>query len=243
MNNIIEGGYRILPIDGRDTHGWLLKKHYAHRIPSISYAFGLFKGEEQMGICTFGAALPMQLKRGICGKEYQERVFELNRLCVNEGLEKNVLSFFVSQCLKLLPRPMIVVSYSDMAMGHHGYIYQATNFLYTGTAHTQMDWKVKGQENKHSRTLMDEFPRTKGRVKLLQKKYGDQIYQEMRPDKHRYIYFVGDKKQKKELLKALKYEIKQYPKGKNERYDASFVPDTTLSLWKTPNTKGGIDMG
>ena len=32
-----------------------------------------------------------------------------------------------------LPPPAIVISYSDSGVSHHGYIYQASNFIYTGT--------------------------------------------------------------------------------------------------------------
>ena len=44
----------------------------------------------------------------------------------------------VSKCLKLLPRPMIIVSYSDTRQGHNGYIYQATNWIYTGLPKKQV---------------------------------------------------------------------------------------------------------
>ena len=35
-------------------------------------------------------------------KKYKNKVIELNRLCVNEGLPKNCLSYFVSNALKLI---------------------------------------------------------------------------------------------------------------------------------------------
>lgn len=216
-------------IESKQTHEWLLYKHYAHRLPSISYAFGLFREGILIGVCTFGSALPMQMRRGVCGVEHQFSVFELNRLCIEESQPPNTLSFFVSQCLKQLP-PMIVVSYADMKMNHHGYIYQATNFLYTGISHQQMDWKIKGQENRHTRAILDEFAYSKNRPQKLKEKYGDLLYKEMRPPKHRYVYFVGDKKQKKIWRKALKYPLQPYPKGKNDRYDAGYKPETTLLM-------------
>lgn len=36
-----------------DTKPFLLKKHYAHRMPSISFAFGLYKDDELHGVLTF----------------------------------------------------------------------------------------------------------------------------------------------------------------------------------------------
>ena len=37
----IKDKYYVESIDSRETYDWLLNKHYAKRIPSISYAFGL----------------------------------------------------------------------------------------------------------------------------------------------------------------------------------------------------------
>lgn len=209
---------------------WLLKKHYLKRLPSITYAFGLFKNKILVGICTFGNAVPMQMKKSICGDKYMDLVYELNRLCTNDDLPKNTNSFFVSKCLKMLPKPVIVVSYADKSVGHNGYIYQACNFMYSGESHTQKDWKLKGFEDKHSRTLMDEFAFTKDRIKKLKQKYGDKLYQVQREPKHRYIYFLGSKTQKKLFKKYARFTEKPYPKGDNKRYDASYKPNIQLSI-------------
>jgi hypothetical protein len=170
------------------------------------------------------------MKRSICGIEYEHLVYELNRLIVNDGHDKNLTSYFVSQCLKKLPKPMIVVSYADKSQGHNGYIYQATNFKYLGLSHTQKDWKIKGMEDKHSRTLMDEFAFTENRIELLKQKYGDLLYQVQREPKHRYVYFLGSKTQIQKFVKALRYDIQPYPKGDNKRYDASYEPATQIKL-------------
>jgi len=126
-------------------------------------------------------------------------VLELNRLCLlNNG--KNQSSFLVSKSIKLLPKPTIVVSYADTAQGHIGYVYQATNFLFTGTTKERTD--MSNGEGKHSRHGKDPNIR------------------QFRSAKHRYVYFHGDKRQKKELLSKLNYSIGAYPKGESSRYDS-----------------------
>ena len=72
-----------------------------------------------------------QMKKSLFGEKYMHLVYELNRLCTNDNLKKNANSFFFSNCIKLLPKPIIIVSYADQIIGHSGYIYQASNFLYT----------------------------------------------------------------------------------------------------------------
>lgn len=77
------------------------------------------------------------------GGRYSDRVFELNRLCVSEGLPKNALSWFVGQTFKMLPSPLALVSFADSGQNHHGYIYQATNWIYTGLSTRFTDVMVK----------------------------------------------------------------------------------------------------
>jgi len=122
--------YQVKPIDYQDCKEWFLKKHYAKRIPSISFCFGLYSDKLE-GVCSLGKPASPNLCESICGNEYKELVYELNRLVVNDGLPRNTLSYFVSQTLKLLPE-LIIVSFADAHQGHHGYIYQATNWIYTG---------------------------------------------------------------------------------------------------------------
>ena len=227
----IKDKYVVKSIDTYLTKEWLLKKHYLKRIPSISYAFGLFQTDILIGIMTFGNAVPNQMKSSICGKDYMQYVYELNRLCVNDNHEKNLLSLFISKSLKLLPKPMIIVSYADTDNNHNGYIYQASNFIYSGLSHTQKDWKVKGKEHLHSRTLMDEFAFQDDRINKLKEKYGDLLYQIERKPKHRYIYFLGNKNQIKIFNQNSLFKKMPYPKGENKRYDSSYKTTTQTSLF------------
>jgi hypothetical protein len=220
----IKNEYSVESIDTYLCKDWLLHKHYLRRIPSISYAFGLFQQNVLIGIMTFGNAVPNTMKISICGKGFMDYVYELNRLCINDGHDKNVVSFFISKVLKKLPKPMIIVSYADTENGHNGYIYQASNFLYTGLSHVQKDWKLRGKEDLHSRTLMDEFAFEENRIEKLKLKYGDLLYQVERKPKHRYIYLLGSKNDIKNFKKNALYKVLPYPKGDNKKYDASYSP-------------------
>ena len=132
---------------------WLLYKHYAKRIPSITYSFGLFKNDILVGVLTFGMPSSPTLSASISGGKYKNIVLELNRLIVNDGLDKNALSYFVSNSINQLPKPTIIVSFSDNNMNHNGYIYQATNFIYTGKTSTEYMHIDKNGKEFHSRTI------------------------------------------------------------------------------------------
>ena len=205
---------KVLPIKNEETYTWLLNKHYAKRIPQIMFAFGLYEDSHLVGVCTYGIPASPSLCMGICGKEYSDKVLELNRVCLMDN-SKNQASYLVANSIKLLPKPTIVVSYADTGKGHVGYVYQATNFLYTGLSANRVDWTVKGLEHKHSKTLSDGMT-----LESIKEKYGDDFYYVERSRKHRYIYFHGDKRQKKTMNSLLKYEVEPYPKGDSQKYDS-----------------------
>jgi hypothetical protein len=221
--------YQVKSIDTYLTKEWLLKKHYAKRIPPIEFAFGLYDQNNILnGVVTYGTPVSSVL-RNLWDNKY--KLYELNRLVINENTEKNSLSFFVSQSLKLLPSPSVIVSYADTSQNHHGYIYQATNWIYTGLSAAFKDYYVKGMEHLHGATIFDMSRGQENRVEWLRNKFGDKLIQIDRPRKHRYFYFIGNKMQKKDILKMLPYEIEPYPKGDNKRYDASFSPTLQTQLF------------
>jgi hypothetical protein len=215
----------VLPIKSYEVEPWLLEKHYAKRIPNIVYAFGLYEDTNLIGVITYGLPASNNLCRGVCGDEWSDKVIELNRLCLLNN-EKNQSSFLVSNSIKLLPKPTIVVSYADNAQGHVGYVYQASNFLYTGLSAKRVDWAIKGREHLHARHIGEGLT-----VEQLKEKYGNDFYYVERSRKHRYIYFVGNKSQKKTMLNALKYEVMPYPKGDTKRYDSGETVKTQGMLF------------
>ena len=183
----------IKQISYEQTKDLILNVHYAGRMPSISFAYGLFKDNKIIGIVTYGSPASPFLCKGICGVEYKQDVIELNRLVLVNN-EKNEASYLISNSLKLLPKPKIVVSYADTAQNHCGVVYQATNFLFTGTTKGRTDQaSANGRHSRHS--------------------LGDTQNRVYRSPKHRYVIFVCSKKQKKMYIKSLNYAIQPYPKA------------------------------
>lgn len=210
----IKDKYRVVSIRSDLTYEWLLRKHYAKRIPIIIYSLGLYDNENNLqGVCTFSYPCRMLME----STEYY--LLELTRLVINENLEKNLLSYFVTSCLNSLPKPIEIVSYADSNQGHHGYIYQATNWLYTGLSSKEKKVFVSGKLQ-HRRTLNSLYGTSS--PEELSKKTGINIEVEEQDGKHRYFYFLGNKREVKQMKSKLKYPILPYPKGDNKRYDASY---------------------
>lgn len=225
----IKDKYIIRSIDTAQCKEWLLYKHYAKRIPAIIYSFGLYTKDLMLqGVCTFGTpARMLNMGYGVFDGKLSIETMELNRLVVNDGMEKNVLSYFVAESLKMLPKPIVIVSYADGNKGHHGYIYQATNWIYTGiTAMEKIYIDKRTNEVIHPRTIVSTYGSREAEslpehIEISKEESG----------KYRYFQFLGDKRKVAEMKKNLKYQILPYPKGENERYDASYKPTIQTSLF------------
>lgn len=181
---------------------FILNIHYARRIPCIQFAYGLFLNEKLIGICTYGQPASPTLCVGIAGEDNRKNVLELNRLVIlpeyNGG---NCGSYLVGNSLKMLPQRTFVVSYADWGGWNHvGYVYQATNWLYTGMTKPRTD---KYSESGHSRHYKEGETR-----------------RQIRTAKYRYVFLVGNKKERRQMKQELKYTvITAYPKGNSVHYD------------------------
>lgn len=159
--------YNVESIKSKETYDWLLHKHYAKRIPQIIYSFGLYKKKQLVGVCTYGLSASQSLEKSIVNIKCS--VIELNRLCVNDNLEKNVTSYFVSKTLNMIKDYDLVVSFSDKNMKHNGYIYQATNFIYTGETSNIKQFITKDGNEFHFRNIAHEQKRLKNKINIKQR--------------------------------------------------------------------------
>lgn len=202
--------YEIREIDYKTVMAVVEANHYLKRKTSYSHAYGLFdkQTQELKGVINYGVPASTTLLKGICGEDEKKNVYELNRLWVDDSVPKNGESFLIANTIKLLDKE-IIVSFADTSQGHVGYVYQATNFLYTGLSAKFYDYVVRGKESQHRASYAYGLT-----VAELKEKYGeDNVYRVERPRKHRYIYFNANKRRKKELMKKLNYKTLPYPKG------------------------------
>ena len=103
----------VLDISHETASDFLIQRHYSGRVPSISRAFGWFVNGELKAVCTFGKPASPTICENVCGNEYSQSVYELNRLCREQDF-KEPLSAFVGACLRRLRiNRWIIVSYSE----------------------------------------------------------------------------------------------------------------------------------
>jgi len=191
----------VVYLTSKEAIDFLLPKHYSGRKPQISLAFGWIINDKLKAVVTYGKPASGALCKGVCGIENSKYVYELNRLCREDDLTEP-LSQFVSATLRRISngKNWIIISYADTGANHNGYIYQATNFIYTGKTKERLQFHVAGGHSRHGNKNSN--------------------LREIRTAKHRYIYFAtSDKKLKTEWKLKLNYAIFPYPKEKSKTYE------------------------
>ena len=186
----------------------VVANHYLHRKAPCSMAFGLFHKDslDCLGVVVYGTPASSSLRKGLCGVNEVENVYELTRLWVDDSVPKNGESFLIGNTLRLLDKE-IVVSFADKAQNHIGVVYQATNWIYTGLSAKRTDWTVKGID-KHGHTWADKYTAVE-----MRELFGDRFTLQERSRKHRYVFVNASKSRKKELLRLLRYPVLPYPKA------------------------------
>lgn len=211
----------VLPITKSVADKFVCAKHYSRRAPVFWCAFGLEENGFITGVVVYGQPSPPIQKHAFENRDF--RLFELSRLVV-QSKTKNASSFLVGNSLRQLePKPCAVISYADMEMGHCGVIYQATNWLYTGATRSHDKAYIVDGRRVHPMTLRDRG------ITNPTKWAKDNGIETVPPcEKHRYFFFVGDKRQRKSMRQRLRYaEVSAYPKCEARRYDdgpALYVP-------------------
>jgi len=230
VSRSISSRYTVRTINNFMAVEWLKKIHYAKRLPIMETVFGVFNEDLILsGVCVFSPAPSRFWNNGgkLFNDKHNIKVMELSRLCLNENHEKNLTSYFVSQCLKQLPKPNVIVSYADKNQNHTGYIYQACNFIYCGEAEPKnksFDFILFGKKY-HGRNMNIEFTR-----KMLGKQYNEELHWKdnilavggeiiKQEPKHRYIFINA--KNKKKLIQDMIYKPQPYPKQPNKNYEVS----------------------
>ena len=207
----------------------IVKNHYSHTWTSCRYALGIFyetdnehaffdeKEEKLAGVAIYGYPVGARAAASISPRLEPKQALELTRLFIFDEYGKNTESAVLSQTFKWLkknaPDIQVLISYSDPGQEHLGIIYQATNWIYQGCDLGLMDnYGIRLEEDSkwiHSRTVFEMFG--SGNLEHLKSRIGHTFWRRKEPRKHRYVYFLCGKKEKKTFKKSLKHPELPYP--------------------------------
>lgn len=175
------------------------KWHYSKKMPvNKTVKVGVWEDNKFIGVVIFspGATPALYKTYNIT----QQQGCELTRVALTK--HKTPVSKILSLALKWLkksnPGMKLVISFADTKEGHHGGIYQATNWIYVGNAGPRLLPKYKGKFI-HERSLSVL-------VKQGKLKRSDCEWVPAKP-KHKYLMPLDD-----EMRQKVKHLSRPYPK-------------------------------
>lgn len=192
----------VRPVNYETVRIVLADVHYIGRPGATSISLGVYADHMLGGVITFGT-IPKNNAESICGPVHADGVMELTRLALYDWLPRNSESWFIARSFDWLmanrPDIAVLVSYADSSVGHAGTIYQATNWIYTGTSTNDYVFEDASGTTLH--------PRTTGRMR------GPMPAGTWKPvaAKHRYVIFIGPRR--RQLRRALRWAPLSYPKS------------------------------
>lgn len=209
----------VVPLDKSTCEEFVKMKHYSRRASIFWKGFGLVEDGMVVGVAVYGQPSPPIQKHAFRDRDF--RLYELCRVVV-QTKTRNAASALVGRSLDMLEKPCAVVSYADMEQGHSGIIYQATNWIYTGSTVSHDKLYVIDGKRVHPMSLRDRGitnPTAWAR---------DNGVESVKPHpKHRYFYLCGSKSEKRRMLSRLQYDVvRQYPKSDRSTYDDG--PDLSI---------------
>lgn len=201
--------YNVNKINSTMGKEFIKLHHYSHGCHNGPMCYGLYDGDELIGVCAFATPCSENVRASVFGPEHKNEVTELHRLVILDDTPKNTESFFISKCLKLLkndkPNINAVLSFADATEGHVGTIYQATNAIYTGTSSVATFYLDNTGRLRHPRQNGVNISKTEA----LSRGWAPV----KRQGKFRYIFLLpNNKNHKKVLLSKLLLESLPYPK-------------------------------
>jgi len=176
-------------------------------MPKRTYSYGLKTATGALlGVAVFGYTISPE-SRDICGRENRSLAICLERgACVPDAPD-HAASFLISRAVKLAAADKgwrIFYAYSDPEAGEVGTVYQATNWLYLGTSKPRVDWLLPDGERITERTQ-----RRRGLNTEQTRAAGWQQIE--RAPRHKYVTLVGDRRERRALLAALRIVPQPYP--------------------------------
>ena len=202
---------------------FMQKYHYTKSCAKSTYALGFYYYNKLCTMIVYGQPSGKYLASSIWDGGTEPECLELLRLFSFDWCPKNTESYCIGKSIKWLkqnhPEIKILVSYADASVGHVGYIYQASNWLYIGKSGAEKEIYIDNVRQ-HRRDLYDKYGTSS--IPKLKEQFGDRlVVSENRFKKNKYIYVLGsNKKEHKELLLKLKIKpLNKYPKGDIKYYD------------------------
>lgn len=196
----------IAPATTTDCREFAQRYHYTGAADNAMWRWGLWHGMVLYGIVAYNTPT-----RSVCesvfGPDHHQHVWHMTRLAMADRSPRNSESRLIAGSIRAIehthPHVWGILTYAAPSAGHIGYVYQATNALYLGEGGEPHYWT--DQHGNRRGTYLS------GRVGLDR---GTAMGWTRSVDmpKHRYLYLLGSRTQRRHSRALLRYDVHPYPK-------------------------------
>jgi hypothetical protein len=196
------------PVSAADVREFARRYHYSGSADNAMWRWGLWHGPVLLGVVSYN--LPTRRTcASVFGDDHHKRVWHMTRLAMAESAPRNSESRLIGGSLRAIAREhpgvWAVITFAAGSAGHTGYVYQATNAIYTGTGGSS-SFYTDASGNRRA-TNLSGWCVTADRAASM----GWQRHAE--PPKHRYVYVLSStKRERRERLALLRLPVLPYPK-------------------------------
>lgn len=189
----------VKPCSHKAAKHAVMRWHYSKAMPVGKLVkFGVWENRCFIGVVIYGRGAAPDL-----GTRYgldQTEVCELVRvaLTVHESPVSQIVALSLRTLREANPKLRLVVSFADPNEGHHGGIYQAGNWLYTGPSADARFYRIHGTLY-HPKTCHSMYGVGGQSLPWLQRHVDPNVEPVMMPGKHRYLYPL-DRQMRRRLL-------------------------------------------
>jgi hypothetical protein len=231
-----------------DARNLIVGFEWLGTLGSSEFAYGLFFGQHLAGCVCFGSTAGTRVKASVCGSEHAKNVISVTRgACLpwadpprtsSDGRTHggSAASFLITAACREMGKKgyNIFVAYCDPKANEQGTIYQSLGWSFCSFTNPtekfrRPDGKVYDARNVHLLTRDRRFgklryKRSRAEQKQLLISEGCEFFKDD-SRKLRYVGFYGDRRSKRILRAALKWEVLPYLKRKSSPEDRVRVVD------------------
>lgn len=198
----------VAKVSQGDVTEFCRRYHYAITGGNMTWNWGLWHGPILLGVVSYN--LPSRTAcEAVFGQEHFDKVWHMGRLAMADDAPRNSESRLIGGSLREIGSnhdTWGILTFADTTHGHLGYVYQATNALYCGRSEEVRYWLDPQGARRSRKGLFDAGLQAGDAIAL-----GWTFHRGT--GKHRYLYILGSKTQRKQRRRLLKLPVLPYPKA------------------------------
>ena len=208
--------WRFTEISYKEAKDFIEKYEWVGNMGTSKFPFALKFGQVIGSVVCFGPCVAPKKFSKIFGSNDAKKIIQLTRGATAYWAPKWCASKLISLSLRYLKKNTpfrIVIAYADVDAGEIGTVYQASNAFYIGMSNPGGSKKyiINGRVYDPRKVGAKFGSRAKDFVKKIDSKFKTIPLK----SKHRYIFIIGNRKEKAEHFEKIRDLVLPYPKRNN----------------------------